>query len=89
MSRGKEVVAAARGVSRGKSVVVAARGGVSKGKPVVVAARVGLSRGKGVAVQTGGDRAVEIGAQLSLPTLVRNGKNMIFKSALGGGYRPD
>ncbi|KAG5549375.1 hypothetical protein RHGRI_014654 [Rhododendron griersonianum] len=98
-------VAARGGVSRGKEVVVATRG-VSRGKPVVVAAWGRLSRGKGMAVQTGGDRAVEIGgtrkdqtgasgvaraiqigAQPSLPTF-RNGKKVIFKSALGGGYQP-
>ncbi|KAI8572432.1 hypothetical protein RHMOL_Rhmol01G0197800 [Rhododendron molle] len=89
-------------MSKGKSVVVAVSGGLSRGKSVVVAAR-----GKGVAVQTGGDRGVEIGAarndqtgasevaravqigcQPSLPTLVRNGKRVIFKSAVGGGYQP-
>ncbi|KAG5540593.1 hypothetical protein RHGRI_020717 [Rhododendron griersonianum] len=107
LSRGTGVgrgVAARGGVSRGKEVVVAARGGVSRGKAVVVAARGGWSRGKGVVVQTGGDRAVEIGAarndqtgaravqigaQPSLPTLIRNGKKVIFNSAVGGGYQPD
>ncbi|KAF7148039.1 hypothetical protein RHSIM_Rhsim03G0113700 [Rhododendron simsii] len=101
--------ASQRGVTLGTGVGrgVAARGGVSRGKQVVVA-RGDWSRGKGVAVQTGGHRAVDIGAarnhktgasgvaravqigaQPSFPTLVRNGKKVTFQSAVGGGYQPD
>ncbi|XP_058205102.1 uncharacterized protein LOC131319021 [Rhododendron vialii] len=86
---------AARGrVSRRKEVVVAVKIGWSRGKGVVVqiggdrAIEIGAARND----QTGASgvaRAVQIGAQPSLPTLVRNGKKVTFKSAVGGGYQLD
>ncbi|KAG5542584.1 hypothetical protein RHGRI_022194 [Rhododendron griersonianum] len=92
VSRGKEVVVAARGVSRGKPVVVAARGILSRGKGMAV--QIGGDRaveiGGTIKDQTGASgvaRAIQIGGQPSLPTF-RNGKKIIFKSALGGGYQP-
>ncbi|KAI8530848.1 hypothetical protein RHMOL_Rhmol11G0090800 [Rhododendron molle] len=79
-SQGQEWVeeTARGGVSRGKEVVVAARG-VSRGKPVVVAARGGLSREKGVAVQTGGDRAVQIDGRRNDQTGASGVARALFK----------
>ncbi|KAI8560052.1 hypothetical protein RHMOL_Rhmol04G0225000 [Rhododendron molle] len=93
MSRGKEVVVVARGVLRGKPVVVAAKGGLSRGQGVAVqiggdkAVEIGGTRNDQIGA-SGVARAVQIDVQPSLPTLVRNGKKVIFKSALGGGYQP-